>query len=215
MTRNGITIPLPSELATPPASSSHTGRGSCGFRLWRYAVTAFSAGRGYCELRRLPSVRAGRSPDEPDFGSAAQRVRDLGDPVDALDELVQALARGVAIELDLVLDRLGDGRVAGEVAAHADAHARQLDPVGPRLAEEVVRDAAGDGQVEQLAAVEAEPTATAVDGAVDDERERLGAPDGGRPPGQAPRLDLEHGADSGRGRPSGTASPRKRQPSTK
>jgi hypothetical protein len=55
MTRNGITIPLPREFATPPASSSQTGRGSCGFRLWRYAATAFSAARDYLAMRRLPS----------------------------------------------------------------------------------------------------------------------------------------------------------------
>src|SRR5512142_3364723 len=121
MTRNGITIPLPSELATPPASSSHTGRGSCGFRLRKYAVTAFSAARGYCELRRLTRGCAGRrSPREPDLGAAAQRVRNLRYPVDALDELVESLARRVALELDLVLDRVRDRRVAGEVAA--DAH---------------------------------------------------------------------------------------------
>jgi hypothetical protein len=42
MTRNGITIPLPSELATPPVSSTQTGRGSCGLRLWKYAVRALS-----------------------------------------------------------------------------------------------------------------------------------------------------------------------------
>jgi hypothetical protein len=45
MIRNGITIPLPSEFATPPASSSQTGRGSCGLSPFRYAETAFSAGR--------------------------------------------------------------------------------------------------------------------------------------------------------------------------
>src|SRR5919201_3292317 len=57
MTRNGITIPFPSEFATPPASSSQTGLGSCGFRLWRYALTAFSAARAYSGARCLPSVR--------------------------------------------------------------------------------------------------------------------------------------------------------------
>ena len=50
---------------------------------------------------------------------------------------------------------LGNRRLAGEVAAHADADARQLDPVGARLSEEVVGDASGHGQVEQLPAVEA------------------------------------------------------------
>src|SRR5215210_1568997 len=56
MIRNGITIPFPSELATPPASSSQTGRGSCGLSPLRYAATAFRAARGYPGKRRLPSV---------------------------------------------------------------------------------------------------------------------------------------------------------------
>jgi hypothetical protein len=55
MTMNGITIPFPSEFATPPASSSQTGRGSCGFRLCRYAVAAFSAAQDYFGIRWLPS----------------------------------------------------------------------------------------------------------------------------------------------------------------
>ena len=42
MIRNGRTIPFPSELATPPASSSQTGLGNCGFNPRRYAVTAFT-----------------------------------------------------------------------------------------------------------------------------------------------------------------------------
>src|SRR5215203_2511887 len=56
MIRNGITIPFPSELATPPASSSQTGRGSCGLSPRRYAATAFSAARGYPRKRQLPSA---------------------------------------------------------------------------------------------------------------------------------------------------------------
>src|SRR5215218_5510378 len=58
MTRNGITIPLPSEFATPPDSSSQTGRGSCGFRLWRYAATAFRRRRAYLATRNLPMATA-------------------------------------------------------------------------------------------------------------------------------------------------------------
>src|SRR5689334_23209149 len=42
MIRNGRTIPFPSEFATPPASSSQTGRGNCGLSPRRYAVTAFT-----------------------------------------------------------------------------------------------------------------------------------------------------------------------------
>src|SRR5437762_13478929 len=42
MIRNGRTIPFPSEFATPPASSSQTGRGNCGFNPRMYAVTAFT-----------------------------------------------------------------------------------------------------------------------------------------------------------------------------
>ena len=37
---NGSTIPFPSELTTPPASTSQTERGSSGSRLRRYARTA-------------------------------------------------------------------------------------------------------------------------------------------------------------------------------
>jgi hypothetical protein len=37
MARNGKTTPFPNELVTPPSWSSHTGLGSCGFRLRRYA----------------------------------------------------------------------------------------------------------------------------------------------------------------------------------
>lgn len=56
MIRNGITIPFPSELATPPVSSSQTGRGSSGLSPLRYAATAFSAAKGNAENARLPSA---------------------------------------------------------------------------------------------------------------------------------------------------------------
>src|SRR5207253_5172769 len=67
------------------------------------------------------------------------------------------LARGIALEIDLVADLLRNGRIAAEVAADAHLDAPQRDALGLRLAEEVVRDAACDREVEELPAVEPEP----------------------------------------------------------
>jgi hypothetical protein len=75
---------------------------------------------------------------------------------------------------------------------HRDSHARERDARGGRLAEEVVRDAPGDREIEQLSAVEPEPAAAGLRGPVDHERVRAGAPYSGRGSGERPDLDLEH-----------------------
>jgi hypothetical protein len=124
--------------------------------------------------------------------SASKRVRDLGDAIDPLHQGAQLLGRSIAPDLHVVGDRLGHRRVAGEIASHGYPDAGQLDPVGTRFAEQVVRDAAGDREIEQLAAVEAEPSSARFHGTIDDERVRPGRTDRCRLPVDVPELDLEH-----------------------
>jgi hypothetical protein len=61
-----------------------------------------------------------------------------------------------------------------------------------RFAEEVVGDAAGHGEIEELASVEAQSTAAGLDWAVDDERKRACAADCRHVSGDIPRFGLEH-----------------------
>ena len=95
-------------------------------------------------------------------------------------------------DLDVDRDRRRDRGIPFEVAADDDAHALELDSLGAGLAEEVVGDAPGDGEVEELPAVEPEPAATRFGRPVDDERVGAGAPDRRRLAGDVPHLDLEH-----------------------
>src|SRR4051794_33823631 len=109
-----------------------------------------------------PRGRLDADSPELDRRAVAKRVGDLGDLVHALSEVPELLGARVAVELDVVLDGGRDRRLAGEVAAHRDADTLQVDPSGARLAKEVVRYAPCNREVEQLATVEADPTATAV-----------------------------------------------------
>src|SRR4051794_34828603 len=51
MTMNGKTIPLPSELTTPPVWTSQTERGSFGSRLRRYEATGLTENGDYATHR--------------------------------------------------------------------------------------------------------------------------------------------------------------------
>src|SRR5256885_1794386 len=101
-------------------------------------------------------------------GAYPERVRDLGDPVDVLDQLAQPRLVRVAGGLAFVLNRLGHRWIPGEVAAHGHAHLVERDAEPGRLAVEVVRHAAGDRQIQELAAVEADAIAASICRAIDD-----------------------------------------------
>ena len=97
--------------------------------------------------------RRGRShlgASEPDGCAVSQRVRNLGDCVDALDQGLKLVRRRITVELDVVLHLARDRRVTGEVSSHPDTNAIDGEPGGARLAEEIVRDATCDREVEEL-----------------------------------------------------------------
>src|SRR5262245_36655883 len=105
---------------------------------------------------------------EPHGRAPAERVRDLGDAVHAVHELPQRCVRGVPPHLDRVIDAVRDLGAAGELTAGGDHHPGEPEPERPGLAEQVVRDTAGDREVEQLAPVEAQILTAPVRRAVDD-----------------------------------------------
>lgn len=76
----------------------------------------------------------------------------LGDTVDLPHQGFQIAA---STQFDVVRDRIRHGRGTGEVAVDGDVYGVEFYVEPRSLTEEIVRDTSCDGQVEELAAVEA------------------------------------------------------------
>jgi len=137
--------------------------------------------------RRGHSIRPGKPNPRP----APQRVRDLGDTVDLLHERTQTLGRRITLYIDLIDDLCRDSRISGEVATRAHPDPPQRDGGRLRLPEQIVGHAPRNGQLQQLATVQAKPAAASASGTVDDDGVRTGRTDRRRLIVQASRLDLE------------------------
>jgi hypothetical protein len=108
-------------------------------------------------------------------------VRDLGDLIDLINQRLELVLGGVAGHLYLKADLIRDRGFSYEVPAHLHSNAAQFDAGCARIAEEVIGDASGDHNIEQLSTVEATPSTPAFDGPIHYRRER---------PSTAKRRDL-------------------------
>jgi len=107
---------------------------------------------------------------------------------------ISGFGRGLAGHLDRVRDPGGRRGLATVVAVGRDDHAGQRDAPLGRLAEQVVGHTARHGQVQQLAAAEAAPTAPGRGRAVHHQRERPGGAERRHRTVDVPDLDFEaHG----------------------
>src|SRR5829696_3383190 len=106
--------------------------------------------------------------------SLPERVGDLGYFVDLVYQGLEPVFGGVALQFDLVEDLVRDHGLAREVSGHFYPDALQPDADRPGLAEEVVGDAPGHREVQQLPAAEAEPSAPTLGGPIHHQRELLG-----------------------------------------
>jgi hypothetical protein len=82
-----------------------------------------------------------------------ERVGDLGDLVDPIDQRPEPVLGNVAGYFDLVPDLIRNRRLTHEVSAHLDPDVARFDAGRPDLAEEVVGDAPGNREIQQLPAV--------------------------------------------------------------
>lgn len=105
-----------------------------------------------------------------------------------LDEGSELLWRGVAGEFYVIGDRIGERRIASEVAPDSNANRIEADTACRRLPEEIIRDAAADREIEELAPVEPESASTAVCWPVNDQRLRASTSDRGRLAGDVTKL---------------------------
>src|SRR5690606_32957664 len=108
-----------------------------------------------------------------------ERRRDLRDGVHVRNEVAQHLLVSLARELDVVGDTGGCRGSAREIAVDMDEHPMQTQAPATGLPEQVVRDARGDREMEQLATAEALPAATRRPRTVHDERVRSRATERG------------------------------------
>jgi hypothetical protein len=144
--------------------------------------------------RNLPVAAHHAATPDAHRRALTNRARDLGDGLDLGEERLEVGRWGVALEDDVVDDR-GRPLAAGrEVAVVGNGDPGQRQAAGIGLAIQVVRDARGDRQVQELAAVETSaarlPTIGITRrGPIGDERERPRPAERGRSPVDGAKLD--------------------------
>src|SRR4051812_27901360 len=106
-------------------------------------------------------------------------------------ERSEAILRSIPFDFDLVLDVVRDRRLPNELASHAHTDVGKRNATGSRLTEQVVGNAAANSQVEELTAVETQPSSTTFERTIDHEGELLGGAERGDLAIDIPRLDVD------------------------
>jgi hypothetical protein len=110
-----------------------------------------------------------RVPPRKEFGISAIRSTS--------STSAQALGRRITLHIDLTGDLCRDSRISGEVATRAYPDPPQRNTGRLRLPEQIVGHAPRNGQVQQLATVQAKPAAASASRTVDDDGVRTGRTD--------------------------------------